>query len=664
MKLVIVESPAKTHTLKRYLGEEYEVMASVGHIRDLAIKGQYGYGVDIENGFAPSYSINKDKKKVVADLKKSAKKAEEVILATDPDREGEAIAWHLADVLGLDIDVTKRLEFHEITRESILHAMETPRTIDKNLVASQETRRIIDRIIGFGLSKITYKAIKSKSAGRVQSVTLKLICDHEKEIQAFIPQKFYTVPLTLENENYKVSLSKFKGEKIERIFDEKIAHDIYDTIGDELEVSSITIKKKAIKSKEPYTTSTLQQDAFNKYGFKTSETARLAQTLYEGVETNEGLVGLITYIRTDSTKLSTSFVERAKNFILETYGEDYFSGERSKKHVQNAQEAHEAIRQTSNHRTPELMKKYLGKREYLLYKLIYNRALSSLMSDKILDSYSVKMTSGEAEYSLEGSKIVFDGYSKVFDDNEKEFLLGDLKEKDVLKIVTKEFVEDETKPAPRYSEAKIVKLMEEKGIGRPSTYASTIMLLSKRKYVTSEKGILTPTEQGMKTTEFLEGNFSNFVNTEYTAEMEEKLDVVQLGNNSRTIILNDFYNEFQNEIHEYYNNPKLVVERIPLEKTGEKCPLCGSDLVIRDGRYGKFTACSNYPACKYIKKKELEYVGRTCPDCGGELVYRTGKKGRFISCSKFPKCHHVESIEKTDSDNSITSETKDNVKND
>ncbi len=664
MKLVIVESPTKTHTLKRYLGDEYDVEASSGHIRDLAIKGKNGFGVDVENDFKPVFAIDPKKVKIVANLKNKAKEAEEVILATDPDREGEAIAWHLTQVLNLPVETTKRLEFHEITRDSITDAIKTPRTIDMNLVSSQETRRIIDRIIGFSLSKITYHALKSKSAGRVQSVTLKLICDHEKEILEFVPQKFYTINVSLESDKYKLSLNKFNGETVDKIFDEKVAKEIFNDIGDNLKVTNIDVKNRSVKSKEPFTTSTLQQEAFTKCHFSTLKTMQIAQKLYEGVQLGDELVGLITYMRTDSSKLSNTFIERAHAFISEAYGEKYFSGAKSQKHSQNAQEAHEAIRHTGNHRTPESIKEYLTNDEYKLYSLIYNRALASVMADREDEITTVTLSSDKVDFKMDNIKTLFDGFSRIYkdDDDDISSQFKNIKLNDTFKVCNKELKDDMTKPAPRYSEAKVVKLMEEKGIGRPSTYAPTINILLKRKYVVSEKGMLKPTEQGMLTSKFLEGNFSNFINVGYTADMENKLDEIQTGNDSHSKILTDFYSSLLNEIDTFNKDPKVVVEKIEPVKTGEKCPVCGADLVIREGRYGKFIGCSNYPTCSYIKKepkKEAEKVGRKCPKCGGELVYRDSRKGRFIACSNFPKCRYTESIAKDETSNDENKSAKD-----
>ena len=655
MKLVIVESPSKTHTLKRYLGSEYEIEASKGHVRDLAITGPSGYGVDIENDFKATYDSSSQKIKTIKNLKELSKKAEEVILATDPDREGEAIAWHIAQILGLDIETTKRLEFHEITRDSITEAIKAPRLIDMNLVNSQETRRVIDRIIGFDLSKITKKAIKSKSAGRVQSVTLKLICDHEKEILNFKPETYYSIVVELENENLKINITDFNGKKIDKIKSKEEAELIFNSIGDSLKVSDISIRERKVKSKEPYTTSTLQQDAFNHYNFKTKETQRIAQKLYEGVEIEEGLVGLITYMRTDSTKLSNSYIQRAKNFIVETYGEEYFAGEKNAKTITLAQDAHEAIRPTSNHRTPDSVKQYLSDHEYKLYKLIYNRAQGSLMADEIDEVHTITLTSNGVNFKLEGYKVIFDGFTKLTKPKKEKFVLKDIKIGDELSIKTKDLLEDQTKPAPRYSEARVVKLMEEEGIGRPSTYASTINTLIERNYVVSEKGIIKPTEQGMITAKFLEGNFEDLMNVKYTAEMESKLDEIEAGKVDRVSVLHDFYQSFHNEVEQYNVAPKLVVDKPEPKKTGEKCPECGADLVERKSKYGTFIACGNYPTCKYVKKekKEVEYVGRKCPDCGNELVYRTSKKGKFIACSGFPKCRHMEAIqsEQTNTEN-------------
>ena len=654
MKLVIVESPTKSKTIAHYLGNDYVVEASKGHVKDLAISGKGGLGVDVENNFEPKYVISKDKTKIVSELRKIAKKSDEVILATDPDREGEAIAYSLAKVLGLDVNTTKRLEFHEITKNSILEAISNPRTIDMNLVHAQETRRIIDRIMGFKLSGLLNQKIKSKSAGRVQSAALKLIVDHEKEIEDFKPEKYYVLEVSIEIDNkiYPLALVKYKNEKLDNFKNKDEALEALNSLNEKLVLDKIEEKERFIKSKEPFRTSTMQQSAFSSYGFSTKETTFLAQELYEGVETNEGLVGLITYIRTDSTKLSDTFIESAKNYIISKYGEEYYKGQGTLKEVKNAQDAHEAIRPTSLERTPELMKKYLSNNAYKLYKLIYNRTLASLMSDKKVLSKTYYFVDNDCTFKLTDSETLFKGYDilKVDEKAADEGLLSNistnslLKEKESYKVASKELKEDETKPPARYSEGKLVNLMEEKGIGRPSTYASTIATLKARKYITSTKGVITPTEQGKLTSKVLDKYFPNLINTQYTADMENLLDEIQNGIADEKKVIADFYYPFIEE----FNEVKEKMYKEPPKETGEVCPKCGSPLVERYGKYGKFIACSNYPNCKYIKKEEkepLKEVGRACPNCGSPLVYRKNKKGlTFIGCSNYPKCKYTESV--------------------
>jgi len=648
MKLVIVESPAKSKTIGHYLGEDYKVEASVGHIRDLATSGKGGLGVDVDHDFKPTYIINKDKTKVVKELKKSAKEATEVILATDPDREGEAIAYHLAMVLNLPIDSTKRLEFHEITKNSILHAIENPRIINMNLVHSQETRRIIDRIIGFKISSLIKSRINSQSAGRVQSVTLKLICDHEKEIKDFVPQEYYQIIASIEKDGDVINLDfyKYKNEQV-KINDLKTAEEILSNCSKDVIVYQINKNKRAVPSKEPFRTSTLQQEAFSKYKFKTRETTSIAQKLYEGKEIGEeGLVGLITYMRTDSTKLSDQFIALAKNYIIEKFGFNYYKGpSKNSKKIIMSQDAHEAIRPTSLDRTPESIKKYLSDHEFKLYKLIYNRTLASLMSDKVVEVTQNVFKSNDVLFKYDENTIIFDGYDalKVDEKDEKSNYIFNLNDVYSFKEIKKE--QKFTQPPTRYSEGRIVKLMEDEGIGRPSTYSSTIQTLIARKYIISEKGVVTPTEQGIKTSTVLTKYFPDLMNTEYTANMETDLDKISEGTEDELQVLKSFYEPFITHFEEV----KKTMYKDEPEYIDELCPLCGSRLVKRHGRYGDFIACSNYPTCKYIKKEEKDKaveVGRNCPNCGAPLVYRYNKKGqKFIGCSNFPKCHYIESID-------------------
>ena len=647
MKLVIVESPTKSKTIGHYLGEEYVVEASVGHIRDLSISGKGGFGVDVDNDFKPTYVIEDDKKDIVKKLLSLKKKADEVILATDPDREGEAIAWHLAQVLKLPIETTKRLEFHEITRNSITNAISNPRVINLDLVHSQETRRIIDRIIGFKLSSLLKSKIRSQSAGRVQSVTLKMIVEHEKEINEFKSEEYWTINSSIEEKGkkYNLNLTKVDGQNY-KLHNKEEADEVLSYTKENVKIDSIEKSERSVSSKEPYRTSTLQQDAFTKYGFKTRETTYLAQQLYEGIEIEGNLVGLITYIRTDSTKLSDVFVNQAKEFIISKYGEKYFKGEKGVKDVKGAQDAHEAIRPTNLELTPQKVKPFVKDHVYKLYKMIYERTLASLMSNKLLEVTVITLKNSHLTFELKGNRVIFDGYNVIkFDDNEQNILPEFVENKEYELIdVTSE--QNFTKPPARYTEARIVKLMEEKGIGRPSTYSATIQTLVTRKYVTSEKGVLIPTEQGILTSNVLNKYFKDLMNTEYTAEMETSLDKISEGTLSELEVIKEFYYPFI----EHFEEVKNVMYKEPLKITGEKCPLCGSDLVIRNGKHGEFIGCSNYPACHYVKKEEKEApveAGRNCPNCGAPLLIRKNKRGQeFIGCSNYPKCRYVESLEK------------------
>ena len=645
MKLVIVESPTKSKTIGHYLGSDYVVEASVGHIRDLAISGKGGFGVDVEHDFKPTYVIDDDKKDIVKKLQDLKKKSDEVILATDPDREGEAIAWHLATVLKLPIESTKRLEFHEITRESIKNAIEAPRVIDLNLVHSQETRRIIDRIIGFKLSALLKSKIRSQSAGRVQSVTLKMIVEHEKEINEFKSEEYWTLESSIlhENKKYKLNLTKINNEEPKMLNKEK-ADEVLSYTKENVVVSSISESQRSISSKEPYRTSTLQQDAFTRYGFKTKETTFLAQQLYEGIEIDGNLVGLITYIRTDSTKLSDIFVAQAKDFIISKYGEKYYKGQKGVKDVRGAQDAHEAIRPTNLELTPAKVKPFVKDHVYKLYKMIYERTLASLMTNKVLQTTTITFKNSHLEFELKGNRVIFDGYNIIkFDDNETS-VLPKFNEGTSYELLDVKTEQNFTKPPARYTEAKIVKLMEEKGIGRPSTYSATIQTLLARKYVTSEKGFLVPTEQGILTSNVLNKYFKDLMNTEYTAEMETSLDKISIGEASELEVIKDFYYPFI----EHFDEVKEVMYKEPLKPTGEKCPLCGGDLVYKTGKHGEFIGCSNYPSCKYVKKEEKEQpkeTGRLCPNCGAPLLIRKNKRGQeFIGCSNYPSCRYVESI--------------------
>ena len=649
MKLVIVESPAKCTTIQKYLGNDYVVKASLGHIRDLSTSGKGGLGVDVENGFTPTYTINKDKYQVVKSLEQLAKNSDEVILATDPDREGEAIAWHLAKVLNLDIDTNKRWEFHEITRDSISNASKNPRTIDLNIVSSQETRRILDRIIGFKLSSLLYKKIHSRSAGRVQSATLKLIYDHELEIDKFVPEEYYdiNVKTLLNNKEIDLKYLDYLGKNKE-VKDAKTAEAIINALPEKAKVVSVKKSIRTVESKEPFTTSTMQQEAFAKLKFKTKKTQYVAQTLYEGITVNDEHVGLITYMRTDSTRLSPSFIQRATAYILETFGPDYLGQPKRIKEIGNVQDAHEAIRPTSNHRTPESVRKFLSPDQYNLYKLIYDRAVASLMKAKKEEVLEIILDGNGVRFKIEMVRTIFKGYTVLYKDdtNKNHDDLPAINEGDEFVITSKSSEQKFTQAPAHYSEAKVVKLMEEVGIGRPSTYSSTIETLKKRKYVEDDKGLLVMTEQGRKTAHVLNKYFPDIVNTKYTADMENKLDSVQEGSKSRLDMLTNFYLPFIQNLADA-SEKMYEDEMIP---TGEMCPKCGAPLIYKEGKNGQFIGCSAFPKCDYVKKEEKEapiFVGRNCPNCGKPLVERKDNKGNvFVACSGYPSCKYIETNDK------------------
>ena len=646
MKLVIVESPAKCTTIKRYLGEDYQVMASLGHIRDLATSGKDGLGVDVNNDFSPTYIINKDKQHIVRELKNAMYKCDEVILATDPDREGEAIAWHLAQVLGLDVNTTKRLEFHEITRDSIGEAMAHPRTINQNLVSSQETRRIIDRIIGFKLSTLLFKKIRSRSGGRVQSATLKMIADHDEEIAKFVPEEYWVINTKINafRRNFSINLISDNGETI-KISNGEQANAILARIPENLIVDKVEKKIKVSDSKEPFITSTLQQEAFSRLKFKTKKTQLVAQQLYEGIEVDGEHVGLITYMRTDSTRLSPTFVQRATAFIQEKFGKEYLGHGNKIRQVSMMQDAHEAIRPTSNHRTPESVRKFLTNDQYNLYKLIYNRKLASLIQSKKDEQMTIYLKGNDLLYKLDLTRTIFKGYEVIYADTEKEEnhfdYFPDFDAGESFKVIEKNAEQKFTQAPAHYSEAKIVRLMEEVGIGRPSTYASTIDTIKKRKYVEDQSGILTVTSQGALTSTVLNKYFPEIIDTKYTALMEKKLDNIEDGNQSRNKILDEFYYPFI----EHFNKVSQVMYKEKFVETGDKCPICGAPLVIKEGKNGTFIGCSNFPTCKYVQKEEKDNnatpIGEKCPDCGGDLLLREKNGSSFLTCSNFPKCRYT-----------------------
>ena len=633
--LVIVESPSKSKTIEKYLGKDYKVVSSKGHIRDLATTGSYGLGVDIENDFKPNYIPIKGKGNVIKELKKDVKDSDMVYLASDPDREGEAIAWHLKDTLGIKDKNYKRVLFNEITHDKVLEAIEKPTVIDDNLVKSQETRRILDRIIGFRLSKLLQSKIGAKSAGRVQSVALKLIVDREREIEAFIPEEYWKI-LAIFPE-YEAELFKYKEEEIE-LHTEEEANAVLDALGEDYTVESIEKKEKARKSKFPFITSTLQQEASTKLGFPARKTMSIAQKLYEGIDLGDETVGLITYMRTDSIRLSDDFVKPAMKYIEENYGKQYVGYVKQAKKKENVQDAHEAIRPTSVLREPSKVKTYLSSDEFKLYSLIYKRTLASLMSDATVNQTTIIFDNHDYKFKTTGSVLLFDGYLKVYKDYEasEDVILPEIGEKEVCTTTNVESSQHFTQPPARYSEAKLIKEMEELGIGRPSTYATIIDTIKSRDYVVLEDKKFKPTTMGIETTDKLQEFFSDLINVEYTSEMEKELDEIAEGEDSSVKVLSDFWNLFEPRVKGAFSD----MEKKAPEETGEVCPECGSALVIRKGKYGEFVACSNYPECKYIKKEEVAVVEICdCPNCDGKIIERKSRKGKlFYGCNHYPKC--------------------------
>lgn len=646
MKLVIVESPTKVKTISKYLGKDYKVMASYGHIRDLAISGKDNLGVDIENNYAPVYEVYPRSKSTITKLKNAFEKSDGVLLATDPDREGEAISWHLAMTLDLDINTTPRLDFNEITPFGIKNALENQRTIDMDLVHSQETRRIIDRILGFKLSSLLQSKIKSKSAGRVQSAVLKLICDKEKEIGEFVPTEYWNIYAVLNDEKVKAKLIKVNDES-PKINTEQEALNIISKIGDSLVVAEKKSEEKEYYARPPFTTSSLQQEAFNHLGFSAKKTMKIAQELYEGVETDKGYQGIITYMRTDSYRLSPIFINAAKKQIEELYGANYVGKAYSHKSDEKIQDAHEGIRPTDASITPKTIKDKLSKDQYKLYSLIYARALASMMKPRVQENTTFMLESNNMIFELNGVKIKFNGYSKLYGPFERSIDENayPYNEKDTIKIVEVEKEQKFTLPPSRFSEAKLVKTMEELGIGRPSTYASTIDILLDRGYISEKKGYITPTKQGMLTSEKLSEFFIKIVDAKYTAELEKQLDEVAIGKIKELDVLKDFDAEFQNQL----DYAVLNMQEVEATKTGENCPVCGKPLIEKRGKFGDFIGCSGYPDCTFIKKieKEIPENAKVCPKCGqGKLIVRKGKYGTFLACNRYPDCDYKESFKK------------------
>ena len=650
-KLVIVESPAKSKTIEQYLGEEYSVLSSVGHIRDLAVVGSGGLGVDVENDFKPTYEVLTDKKQVIHKLNKALKDAEELYLATDPDREGEAISWHLSETLNIKNQKVYRVIFNEITRDAVQNAFIKPGEINKDLVNSQETRRILDRIIGFKLSKLLQSKIKSKSAGRVQSAALKIVVDRENEINDFKIEEYYEVYAEfkdIEAKLFKIKNDEFKLSSLQE------AKELIQSLDSVFLVEKIETKKNTTNPKPAFITSTLQQTASSKFGYSPTRTMKIAQSLYEGIDIGKETVGLITYMRTDSIRISDSFVSEAKKYIIDNFCTKYYGNYRKNSKKQNVQDAHEAIRPTSIYRTPKDMKPYLSASEYKIYQLIYARAVSSFMKARITETTSLILLNNNTQFRVASTKQLFDGYLKMykqFDSEEKpsELDLSKFKEGDKLsasKVYEKQLF---TAPPARYTEASLIKKMEDLGIGRPSTYAQTIQTIKSRKYVELIEKKFHSTEQGILTIKKLDKYFREFIGSDYSKNMEVILDNIAEGKAERNESLSHFYTYFMPLVQ----NAEKNMSKVKAKETGEKCPVCGSPMVFRQGKYGEFEACSSFPKCKYIKPKD-DYVkpevidtGVTCPECpDATLVVRIAKKGKnkgkkFLAASNFPKCKYI-----------------------
>lgn len=645
MNLVIIEAPAKRETLKKYLGEGYDVFATKGHIRDLP---QKSYGLDVKNRFEPIYQIMPEKKELINELKRKAEKADKVFIATDPDREGEAISWHIAYVLGLPPEKKCRIEFHEISQKAVQNALTKPRAIDLKLVDAQQARRVLDRIVGYKLSPILCKKIKPRlSAGRVQSVALKLVVDREKEIEAFVPEEYWNISAVLQKgkETFKASLEKKNGKKFVPKNKEQADQVVQDVDGKKFEVSKIKRSTTKSHAPAPFTTSTMQQDALNKAGLSIKRTTQSAQQLYEGVDiAGEGKIALITYIRTDSTRVSQDAQNACREFARKVYGEKYVP---EKPNIyatkQNAQDAHEAIRPINMNMTPEKVKQSLSADNYKLYKLIYERFLASQMSEAVYSNVTANLTCQNYDFKAVGKTQEFAGYTaayKEYEGDEKQEIskLPKLDEGESVDVNQLKAEQKFTKPPARYTEASLVKAMEEKGIGRPATYAATIMVLSSREYVSKEGKQLIPTELGRKVVEYLEKFFSSVINVKFTAHMEQRLDDIASNGEDWHEVVESFWNGFS-KLLLASDSSGYSLRAEPVE-TDIICEKCGHKMLIREGKYGKFLGCSNFPKCRNIKQfeEEKKVVGK-CPECGKDMVERKSKRGKvFFSCSGYPEC--------------------------
>ncbi len=648
--LIIVESPAKAKTIKNFLDKNYEVIASKGHVRDLS---KFALGIKIdETGFTPNYVVDKDHKELVKQIIELSKKASTTYIATDEDREGEAIGYHVACLIGGKLESYPRIVFHEITQNAILNALKTPRQIDMSKVNAQQARRFLDRIVGFKLSSlISSKIIKGLSAGRVQSAALKLVVDKEREIKAFKPLTYFTLDAYFES-HLEAQLISYKGNKLkaQELIDEKKAQEIKNELEKESYIiSSIVKKSKKSPTPPPFMTSTLQQSASSLLGFSPTKTMSIAQKLYEGVATPQGVMGVITYMRTDSLNIAKEALEEARNKILKDYGKDYLppKAKAYSSKNKNAQEAHEAIRPTSIVLEPNALKDYLKPEELKLYALIYKRFLASQMQDALFESQSVVVACEKGEFKASGRKLLFDGYYKILGNDDKDKLLPDLKENDPIKLEKLESNAHVTEPPARYSEASLIKVLESLGIGRPSTYAPTISLLQNRDYIKVEKKQISALESAFKVIEILEKHFEEIVDSKFSASLEEELDNIAQNKADYQQVLKDFYYPFMDKIEA---GKKNIISQKVHEKTGQSCPKCGGELVKKNSRYGEFIACNNYPKCKYVKQTENAHDGANqelCEKCGGEMVQKFSRNGAFLACNNYPECKNTKSLKNT-----------------
>ncbi|MFP6091376.1 type I DNA topoisomerase [Helicobacter pylori] len=648
--LIIVESPAKAKTIKNFLDKNYEVIASKGHVRDLS---KFALGIKIdETGFTPNYVVDKDHKELVKQIIELSKKASITYIATDEDREGEAIGYHVACLIGGKLESYPRIVFHEITQNAILNALKTPRQIDMSKVNAQQARRFLDRIVGFKLSSlISSKITKGLSAGRVQSAALKLVIDREREIKAFKPLTYFTLDAYFES-HLEAQLISYKGNKLkaQELIDEKKAQEIKNELEKEsYAISSIVKKSKKSPTPPPFMTSTLQQSTSSLLGFSPTKTMSIAQKLYEGVATPQGVMGVITYMRTDSLNIAKEALEEARAKILKDYGKDYLPPKAkvySSKN-KNAQEAHEAIRPTSIILEPNALKDYLKPEELKLYTLIYKRFLASQMQDALFESQSVVVACEKGEFKASGRKLLFDGYYKILGNDDKDKLLPNLKENDPIKLEKLESNAHVTEPPARYSEASLIKVLESLGIGRPSTYAPTISLLQSRDYIKVEKKQISALESAFKVIEILEKHFEEIVDSKFSASLEEELDNIAQNKADYQQVLKDFYYPFMDKIEA---GKKNIISQKVHEKTGQSCPKCGGELVKKNSRYGEFIACNNYPKCKYVKQTENANDGANqelCEKCGGEMVQKFSRNGAFLACNNYPECKNTKSLKNT-----------------